>query len=66
MQTDPAYREAASQNTKNKDSKKPEVYSVKTFALKDILECKCDLLNPDQVALFKAIEQHYTAAAIRR
>lgn len=57
--TDPAYAEAAAQQSINPASGKPEVSGVAIFDLDDVAAGKCNLLHKDQRSLFQAVAAHF-------
>lgn len=66
MQTDPDYRAAASANTVNKATGKPEIRSAQIFNLKDVIAGKVPLLNQDQASLFPLAEEQLHPQSRRR
>ena len=63
---EPAYKEAAANQSINSSSGKPEVSSVAIFPIKYITEEKQALLHKDQLSLFKIVSEHFQSASVAR
>jgi hypothetical protein len=61
LENDDVYRQAVAARTNNPETGKPEVSTVTALKLSDIIDGTEPLLHPDQMSLFKILDQQHRA-----